>query len=105
MKSLKLTVCNGEVSSGCRLDKFISEKLSLFSRSQVKSRVVNTIINGKKCKLSRQVHSGDELEIFYTDPPVTEVLPEKIKLNIPEILFTRYASRNTLHVKNGGINW
>ncbi|MBN1834793.1 MAG: RluA family pseudouridine synthase [Spirochaetales bacterium] len=70
--------------SGSRIDSYIADALGLFSRSQVKRRVLEVRLNGKAVRLSKKVHSGDILEIRYAEPPEPTVEPEAIPL---EILF------------------
>ncbi|HUV08801.1 MAG TPA: RluA family pseudouridine synthase, partial [Spirochaetia bacterium] len=71
-----------DVQGGDRLDKYISDKLRLFSRSQIKRRVVRVLVNGLESKLSRKIKTGDHLEILYTEPPSPDVRPEAIELDI-----------------------
>ena len=71
-----------ESAKGFRLDVYITEKVGLCSRSQLKSRIEKIILNGKEAKLSRHVETGDELIIYYTDPPEINLKAENIKLNI-----------------------
>lgn len=65
-----------------RLDVYISEKIGLCSRSQLKLRIKKIIINGKDSKLSRHVSLGDEVTIFYTDPPSPDIEAENINLSV-----------------------
>ena len=73
-----------ENTEGCRVDRYISEYLELFTRSQIKNRNVTVKINGAEAKLSRKVFSGDFVEINYTEAESIDVYPEEIPL---EILF------------------
>ncbi len=69
-------------TDGLRIDRYISEELKLFSRSQVRTRVVRVILNGKQVKLAKKLKNGDLLEIFYNDPPPVELEPEAMDLDI-----------------------
>lgn len=69
---------------GCRVDKYISDCLELFTRSQIKNRNVTVKINGEEAKLSKKVFSGDFVEINYKEAESFDVYPEEIPL---EILF------------------
>ncbi|MBA7571220.1 Ribosomal large subunit pseudouridine synthase D [subsurface metagenome] len=69
-------------TAGLRIDRYISEELKLFSRSQVRLRVVQVILNGKQVKLAKKLKNGDLLEIFYNDPPAVELEPEAMELDI-----------------------
>ncbi|MBA7608755.1 Ribosomal large subunit pseudouridine synthase D [subsurface metagenome] len=80
-----------EVTAGLsRIDSYIADELKLFSRSQVKRRVRRALVNGREVKLSRHLKSGDLLEVWYSDPPPVELIPEEIELNI------LYEDRNVL---------
>jgi 23S rRNA pseudouridine1911/1915/1917 synthase len=68
--------------SDMRIDTYIAEELKLFSRSQAKIRIEKVLVNGKETKVSRKIHAGDRLEVFYTDPPSLDLVPEKIPLSI-----------------------
>lgn len=65
-----------------RIDKYIAEELRLFSRSQTKTRIEKVLINGKKTRLSKKINLNDCIEIYYSDPPPLELVPEKINLSI-----------------------
>ncbi|MBN1409820.1 MAG: RluA family pseudouridine synthase [Spirochaetales bacterium] len=74
-----------EVDNGIdsvRIDKYVSENLGLLSRSQIKQRVTNVEVNGKKAKLSRKISAGDSIRLVYTDPPPLDLVPEKMDLDI-----------------------
>jgi len=71
------------ISSGnVRLDVYISEKIGLCSRSQLKLRIKKIIVNGKDSKLSRHVRTGDKVSVFYSDPPSLDIEAENIALSI-----------------------
>jgi 23S rRNA pseudouridine1911/1915/1917 synthase len=72
----------GENEGSIRLDRYISENLTILTRSQLKARLVSVHVNGKDAKLSKKVSSGDRLEITYSEPVLPDVKPEKIKLDI-----------------------
>ncbi|MDR2760039.1 MAG: RluA family pseudouridine synthase [Spirochaetaceae bacterium] len=72
----------GEVSGGLRLDRYAAERLKLLNRSQIKARVLEIRINGKEGKLSHLVKPGDDLELFWSDPPSSDLIPENIPLDI-----------------------
>jgi 23S rRNA pseudouridine1911/1915/1917 synthase len=65
-----------------RIDAYISDILGLFSRSQVKKRVLQVILGGREVKLGKAVHPGELLEIHYTDPPEISLEAEAIALDI-----------------------
>ena len=68
-----------------RLDLFLTKKLKIFTRSQIKK-----IINDKKVKIdkkiiisaSEKIKSGSEVEILIKDKKEEKIKPFKIKLNV-----------------------
>ena len=68
-----------------RLDLFLTKKLKIFTRSQIKK-----IINNKKIKIdkkiivsaSEKIKSGSEVEILIKDKKEEKIKPFKIKLNV-----------------------
>ncbi len=81
METVSYIVAEDE-TAGIRLDKYISDKLSIITRSQLKARLVKVLVNGIKVKLSKKVSPGDNLQISYSNPPVPDINPENIKLDI-----------------------
>lgn len=81
MSSLVHTVDEAE-TGGMRVDRYISDVLRLFSRSQVRLRVDKVLVNDKEVKISKKLNAGDRLTISYTDPPPLELNPEKMDLDI-----------------------
>ena len=71
-----------QVSSVLRLDRYVSECMRLFSRSQIKARSLKAKINGKDVKLSRPVKQGDMLELCWDDAPPENIIPQDIPLDI-----------------------
>ena len=52
-----------EAADGWRVDRYIAVYLKLFTRSQLKQRVVRILINGAESKPGTKIHVGDDLEI------------------------------------------
>ena len=71
-----------EGEGGLRLDKYVAETLKLLSRSQLKARVLEITVNGKKAKLSQPLKGGEALELSWTDPPPSDLIPEDLPLDI-----------------------
>ncbi len=71
-----------EDACGLRIDRYISEYLQLFTRSQIKQREVEVSLNGRPVKLSKAIALNDLLEVRYSDPAETAVEPENIPLDI-----------------------
>ena len=75
-------VIEEQINSSLRLDRYISEVLRLFSRSQIKSRNLKAKINGKDVKLSRLVKYNDTLDLIWEDSPPENIIPQDIPLDI-----------------------
>ncbi|MDR1505659.1 MAG: RluA family pseudouridine synthase [Treponema sp.] len=65
-----------------RLDRYAADRLGLLSRSQIKNRSTEVKLNGKTVKLSKQVRSGDSLELVWLDSVPQTLEPENIPLDI-----------------------
>ena len=81
MERVRYTVSETLVAD-CRLDVYISQHLELFSRSQLKLRVVKVLVDGKISKLSKRLQGGEALDIFYNPAPSLAAKPEDIELDI-----------------------
>jgi 23S rRNA pseudouridine1911/1915/1917 synthase len=81
MRSFRGTVA-GEFPRGLRLDRYVAEHLGLLSRSQVKSRSLAALVNGKQAKPSRIVKAGDALELSWEDAEPQNLEPENIPLTV-----------------------
>lgn len=69
-------------ADGLRADRYISDFLQLCPRSQIKNREITVSINGQEAKLSKSVHSGDLVEVYYSPEREFAVEPENIPLDI-----------------------
>ncbi|MCL2722191.1 MAG: RluA family pseudouridine synthase [Treponema sp.] len=65
-----------------RLDRYVSEVLSILSRSQIKARSLAAKVNGKDVKLSRNVKQGDRLELQWDENPPIDIIAQDIPLEI-----------------------
>ncbi|MDR0636241.1 MAG: RluA family pseudouridine synthase [Treponema sp.] len=65
-----------------RLDRYVSERLGLLSRSQLKSRCIEAKVNGKLVKISRLLKGGDWLELNWSESEPLDLIPENLPLNI-----------------------
>ncbi len=70
--------------AGTRLDRFIADRMGLFSRSQARSRISALRVNGEPARPARRLKHGDRVAVDYDDPPPETLAPEAIPL---EILF------------------
>jgi 23S rRNA pseudouridine1911/1915/1917 synthase len=67
---------------GMRLDVFISESLGLFSRSQVRSRILSIEVNGSPARLARRLKLGDRVSLVCAEPPAVQALAEDLPLDV-----------------------
>ncbi|MDR0539531.1 MAG: RluA family pseudouridine synthase [Spirochaetaceae bacterium] len=65
-----------------RLDTYIAKTLRILSRSQIKTRNLTALSNGKKVKLSYTLSGGELLELNWDDAPPSIVVPENIPLDV-----------------------
>lgn len=65
-----------------RADVYITDRLKLFPRSQLKHRLESLLVNGKATKPGKKVKAGDTLAIVWTDPPLPALDAEKMDLDI-----------------------
>ena len=75
-------IVDDPVVAGMRLDRFVSERMGLFTRSQAKSRVAGLRVNGEPARPSRRLRLGDRVAVDYTDPLPEGLAPEAIPLAI-----------------------
>lgn len=75
-------VVDSPAADGVRLDVFISDHMRLFSRSQVRARVVSVEVNGKPVRLGRKLKLGDTVRVTWSDQPPTSIVAESIPLSI-----------------------
>ena len=57
-----------ELDGDLRADRYISDYLKLFSRSQIKNRNVRVLFNNKEIKLSKILNDGDLITVEYDNP-------------------------------------
>ncbi|MEW5814277.1 MAG: RluA family pseudouridine synthase [Spirochaetota bacterium] len=104
IKSLKIKIDRTDIDR-IRIDKFIAEELQLFTRSQIKNRKVRAILNGSPAKMSKRISTGDALEIRYSEPEPTKILPEPIELDIVyennDIIVVNKPQGMVVHPANG----
>ncbi|MDR2742252.1 MAG: RluA family pseudouridine synthase [Treponema sp.] len=72
----------GEIPQGLRLDRYVAEYLGLLSRSQIKAKNLAARINGKNVKISRQVKTGDLLELSWAEAGPSDLIPEDLPLDV-----------------------
>lgn len=71
-----------DLEGSVRADRYLSEYLKIFSRSQIKNRNVKISLNNKEIKLSKILNTGDLITIEYNNPEPLELIPEKMNFNI-----------------------
>jgi len=67
-----------EDTKGERVDVFLSQKLNLISRSQLKARITDIKVNGRDVKISKKILPGDIIEVSYSDPVPLSAEPQEI---------------------------
>ncbi len=67
---------------GIRADRYIVECLGLLSRSQLKNRMTELLVNGRKQKPSCRLHGGEDLTVSWEDPEPCRAVPQRIPLRI-----------------------
>lgn len=72
------------VNANTRLDIFLSENLSGFSRAKIQDLIKNkcVFVNNKNVKASYIVQNGDKIKINIPEKKGIEILPEHIKLDV-----------------------
>jgi 23S rRNA pseudouridine1911/1915/1917 synthase len=65
-----------------RLDVYVAVALGLLTRSQIKSRNLKALVNGKTVKLSRVVKAGDRIMLTWDERPPPQLTPENIPLAV-----------------------
>ncbi|MFM9956535.1 MAG: RluA family pseudouridine synthase, partial [Phycisphaerales bacterium] len=69
-----------------RLDKYLTDRITFMSRSQLQRLIDDggVTVNGRKPKAATKLRIGDEVTVVVPPPPVTEIQPENIPI---EVLF------------------
>ena len=69
---------------GERIDKFLSDMLSSYSRSHIQRLISENLVlvNNKNIKSNYKLSKGDSLTIYIPFPTEYEILPEEISLDI-----------------------
>ncbi|MBL0926473.1 MAG: RluA family pseudouridine synthase [Phycisphaerales bacterium] len=67
-----------------RLDKYLTDRITFMSRSQLQRLIDEGAVwvNGRACKASTKVKSGDVIEVEVPPPPPKDIQPEPIPLDI-----------------------
>lgn len=75
-------VITEEAAEGLRVDRYLSDVLGLFTRSQIKQRDVEILLNGNPAKLGKTVHLNDNITVIYSEPKEPYIRAENIPLDI-----------------------
>src|SRR3954468_23206980 len=67
-----------------RLDQYLVDRVGYLSRAQVQRAINEGLVkvNGRVAKASYHARDGDEVQMVAPPPPVNEILPEPIPLDI-----------------------
>lgn len=60
-------IVDDPASAGSRLDRFVAERMGLFTRSQARSRVTGMRVNGEPARPSRRLKLGDRVAVDYVE--------------------------------------
>ena len=71
-----------DVPPGQRLDRYIADHLKILSRSQIKARRLEAILNGKSVKVSRILKGGEKLELVWAEAENHLLIPQNLPLNV-----------------------
>ncbi len=83
MEHFEYTV--NETEDGVRIDKYLSEKLSEYSRSRLQQMIGDqdaVLVSGKAVKSNYKVKCGDTIRISVPEPVEVEIVPQDIPLDI-----------------------
>jgi len=81
MPSFSCTV-EDSIPPGLRLDRYVAEHLKILSRSQIKARRLEAILNGKAVKISRTLKGGERIELSWAEAETSFLIPENIPLDV-----------------------
>lgn len=68
----------------CRLDKYLTSRITFMSRNQLQHLIATggVTVNGTEAKAATKLRKDDSVEVVVPPPPSTEVLPQKIALDV-----------------------
>lgn len=81
MPSFSCTVEN-DIPRELRLDRYIAEYLKILTRSQIKARKLEALLNGRPVKISRLLKGGEYLELSWSEAENPYLVPQKLPLDI-----------------------
>lgn len=67
-----------------RLDRYLTDRIPFMSRTQLQRLIAEggVTVNGRAPKASTALRSGDVVEVFVPPPPPSEIVPERIPLDV-----------------------
>ncbi|MEL6394726.1 MAG: RluA family pseudouridine synthase [Planctomycetota bacterium] len=67
-----------------RLDKYLTSRIAFMSRSQLQRLIGEggVTVNGDRCRAATKLRAGDEVTVAVPPPPSTDVLPQKIPIEV-----------------------
>ncbi len=68
----------------CRLDKYLTSRISFMSRSQLQHLIQSggVTVNGVEAKPATRLRRGDSVEVVVPPPPSSEILPQPIDVDV-----------------------
>ncbi|MCL2008443.1 MAG: RluA family pseudouridine synthase [Treponema sp.] len=70
------------IPPGIRLDRYIAEYLKILSRSQIRARGLEVMVNGRAAKISRILKGGESLDLSWSEAEISFLVPEDLPLDI-----------------------
>ena len=102
-----INLTTDENNSGERIDKFLSDMLSSYSRSYVQKLISDSLVlvDNKNIKSNYKLRAGDAITIYIPVPRELEVTPENIPLDIiyedDDIIVINKPKGMVVHPANG----
>jgi 23S rRNA pseudouridine1911/1915/1917 synthase len=81
MPSFSCTV-EDALDPGLRLDRYVSERLKILSRSQIKARSLEARLNGRAVKISHVLKGGEQLELSWLESESLFLIPQNLPLDV-----------------------
>ncbi|MBQ9609965.1 MAG: RluA family pseudouridine synthase [Lachnospiraceae bacterium] len=85
MEDLRIIIDdNYNKNIGVRIDRFLTDELSEYSRAYIQKLVDNNniLVNSKPVKANYKIKSGDIIDIDIPEPEIIEIVPQDIPIDI-----------------------
>jgi 23S rRNA pseudouridine1911/1915/1917 synthase len=68
--------------SGLRLDRYIAERLKILTRSQIKARKLEAMLDGRAAKISHVLKGGEKIELSWFESESPFLIPQEFPLDV-----------------------